>query len=250
MTAATTPPLAPPVTARTHAGSPLFALAEAALRAQRPDVILTQAVCDVCALREEEAPAVAARMSPAPRVVTLGARTVEGILDDCLAVAQALDMPEEGEELVAGLRSRIGAVHRRLKAAQAPRPTVLVLEWTDPLYSAGHWVPDMVRRAGGQEVIGRSGELSRRIGDEALRSVDPEMIVVAPCGADLVEARHAVEPLAVTFSKPCWVLDANRLTSTPAPGVVRGIEVLARVLHPAIFGPPDPRDAVPLRAGS
>ena len=235
------------VSALNEAGAPLFELDEEALRAQRPDLILTQAVCDVC---EEDARTVAARMAPPPAVATLGARTVEGILADCLTVAQALDIPEEGEELVAGLRSRMAAVHRKLKAAQAPRPKVVVLEWTDPPFSAGHWVPDMVRRAGGQEVIGRAGDVSRRIADDELRATNVELIVVAPCGYDLAEARRAAPAIVGLFTTPVWVLDANRLTSTPGPGAIRGIEVLARVLHPAIFGPPDPRDALSLPTDS
>ena len=226
------------------ADAPLFDLDEAALASQKPDVILTQAVCEVCAVREADARAVAARLSPVPRVATLGARTVDGVLEDCLTVARALDVPDEGEELVAGLRSRIAAVHRKLKAAQAPRPPVVVLEWTEPPFSAGHWVPDMVRRAGGAELIGRTGEVSERTTLDEIRGRDPAVIIVAPCGYGMVEARRETEALKQTFHQPLWVLDANRLTSSPGPGVVHGIEVLARILHPSIFGPPDPRDAV------
>ena len=226
------------------AGAPLFELDEAALASRKPDVILTQAVCDVCAVREEDARAVASRLSPAPRVTTLGARTVEGILEDCLAVANALEIPEEGEELVAGLRSRMAAVHRKLKAAQAPRPSVVVLEWTEPPFSAGHWVPDMVRRAGGAELIGRTGEVSERTTLEEIRARDAAVIVVAPCGYAMSEAKREAEALKDSFQQPVWVVDANRLTSSPGPGVVHGVEVLARILHQALFGLPDPRDAI------
>ena len=228
------------------AGAPLFELDEAALASQKPNVILTQAVCEVCAVRESDARAVAARLSPVPHVATLGARTVDGILEDCLTVARALDIPEEGEELVAGLRSRIAAVHRKLKAAQALRPSVVVLEWTEPPFSAGHWVPDMVRRAGGAELIGRSGEVSERTTLEEIRSRDPAVIIVAPCGYGMSEAQHETEALKQSFQQPMWVIDANRLTSSPGPGVVHGIEVLARILHPEIFGSPNPSDAVSL----
>ena len=229
------------------AGAPLFALDEVALAARKPEVILTQAVCDVCAVREEDARAVASRMSPPPLVATLGARTVDEILDDCMTVARALDIPEEGEELVAGLRSRILAIHRKLKAAQAPRPSVVVLEWVHPPFGAGHWVPDMVRRAGGAELIGRSGEVSARTTLEEIRGRDPAVIIVAPCGYSMSDAQREAEALADSIHQPIWVMDANRLTSSPGPGVVHGIEVLARILHPAIFGPPDPRDAKPAR---
>jgi iron complex transport system substrate-binding protein len=146
------------VSGLSSAGAPLFELDEAMLAAQRPDVILTQAVCDVCAVREEDARAVASRLRPAARVTALGASTVDGILSDILTVGAALEIPDEAEELVAGLRSRMSAVHRTLKAAKADRPGALVLEWTDPPFSAGHWVPDMVYRAGGAEWFGETGQ--------------------------------------------------------------------------------------------
>ena len=210
------------------AGAPLFELDEALLAAQRPDVLLTQAVCDVCAVREEDVRAVASRLRPVPVVVTLGAGSVEGVIDDIAAVGSALGIPDEAEELVAGLQSRIGAIHRRLKASAAPRPNVLVLEWTDPPFNAGHWVPDMVRRAGGHEVLGRTGEKSRRITDDEIRTSSPDIIVIAPCGYGLDdavrEARDLVESASFARSTPVWALDANRLTSSPGPAVVRGIE--------------------------
>jgi iron complex transport system substrate-binding protein len=232
------------------AGAPLFELDEALLAAQRPDVLLTQAVCDVCAVREEDVRAVASRLQPAPVVATLGASSVEGVIDDVARVGNAIDIPDEAEELVAGLRSRIGAIHRRLKANAAPRPKVLVLEWTDPPFNAGHWVPDLVRRAGGQEILGRTGEKSRRISDHEIRASKPDIVVIAPCGYGLEEAVREARalllsaPFSFSPSIPVWALDANRLTSSPGPTVVRGIEVLAHVLHPALFGEPSPHDAV------
>jgi iron complex transport system substrate-binding protein len=233
-------------------GAPLYEVDEALLAAQRPDVILTQAVCEVCAVREEDARAVASRMRPEPAVITLGANTVGGVLDDITTVGVALEIPEEAEELVLGLRSRMRRIHDRLKANQAPRPRVLVLEWTDPLFDAGHWVPDMVRRAGGHEVIGDAGGMSRRISDDELQRSNPETIVVAPCGYALAEAVAEAQQLirsdtlAFARSTPVWALDANRLTSSPGPGVVHGIEVLSRIIHPALFGEPAPRDATRL----
>jgi iron complex transport system substrate-binding protein len=225
------------------AGAPLFELDETMLAAQRPDVILTQAVCDVCAVREEDARAVASRMQPAPTLATLSARTVEGILDDILAVGTALDI-DDTDELVLGLRSRINAVHRKLKAAKAPRRSVIVIEWTDPPFTAGHWVPDMVRRAGGVELIGRPGEVSRRTTLEEIQGRDPELLIVAPCGYSMDAARIEAGNIARALGRPVWVIDANRLASSPGPGVVHGIEVLAGILHPVLFGHPGARDAV------
>ena len=232
------------------AGAPLFDLDESLLAAQRPDVVLTQAVCDVCAVREEDVRAVTSRLRSVPAVATLGASSVEGVIEDIARVGIALDIPDEAEELVAGLRSRMGAIHRKLKANAALRPKVLVLEWTDPPFNAGHWVPDMVRRAGGHEISGRTGEKSRRLSVGELRESTPDVLVIAPCGYNLEDASREAKDLslAATFpfprSTPVWALDANRLTSSPGPAVVRGIEVLAHVLHPALFGEPATRDAV------
>lgn len=231
------------------AGAPLFELDEAMLAAQRPDVILTQAVCDVCAVREADARAVAARLTPVPVVATLGASTVDGILAGILTVGGALDI-DDADELVVGLRSRMAAVHRRLRASQAPRPRVLVLEWTDPPFNAGHWVPDMVRRAGGHEVLGQTGQVSTRIAEDAITGSKPDVVLIAPCGYNLADAaREAAQLLAASRwswmqSIPVWALDANRLTSSPGPGAIHGIEVLARILHPLLFGAPSSRDAM------
>lgn len=232
------------------AGAPLFELDEALLAAQRPDVILTQAVCQVCAVPEDEARAVAARLSPAPRVASSGAGTVDGILEDIGTVGTALGIPEEAEELVAGLRSRMSSVHRTLKTRQAHRPRVLTLEWLEPPFSAGHWVPDMIRRAGGQEVVGQAGQLSRRMTDDEIRSVSPEAVVVAPCGYGLAAATAETRAHLASGGwpwprdVPVWVIDANRLVSSPGPSVIRGIEVLAQILHPALFGSPSSDDAI------
>jgi iron complex transport system substrate-binding protein len=232
------------------AGAPLFELDEALLSAQRPAVVLTQSVCEVCAVREEDARAAASRMNPRPTVATLGANSVEGVFDDIVTVGKALDIPDEAEELVAGLKSRIELIHRKLKANEVSRPGVVVLEWTEPAFAAGHWVPDMVRRAGGQELIGQSGRASRRIGAGEILGRDPEVVVVAPCGYGLEETVRETKALAGAEAWswmraiPVWAIDADRLTSSPGPGVVRGIEVLARILHPKIFGTPSSLDAI------
>jgi len=238
------------VTDLSTAGAPLFELDEALLSAQRPDVVLTQSVCDVCAVREGDARAVASRMHPPARVAALGANSVEGVFNDIVTVGSALDIQDESEELVAGLKNRVGLIHRRLEAQQARRPRVVVLEWTGPAFSAGHWVPDMVRRAGGHELIGKSGEASRRIRTAEVLEANPEVVVIAPCGYDLEATVRETKALAgneaFTWmrSMRVWAIHANRLTSSPGPGVVHGIEVLARILHPTLFGNPSPHDAI------
>lgn len=232
------------VTDLAASGAPLFDLDADRLAALAPDVILTQAVCDVCAVREGDVRAAAARIQPVPRIVSLGASTVDGILADITLVGDAIGASDEAAELVAGLRARIRSVHERLKRAQAPRPRVAVIEWTDPPFGAGHWVPDIVRRAGGVDILGAIGEPSRRTTASDVRQAAPDVVIVAPCGVDLDgavnEARAMREQPGWRWAAdtPMWAIDANALTASPGPGVIRAIEVVAEILHPAIFGPP------------
>lgn len=225
-------------------GAPLYEVNDTLLASLRPDVIVTQALCDVCAVRETDVRAVAARLSPAPRVVTLSGTSIDGIFRDIASVADAIGVPDEAEELIAGLRSRLRHVHERLRGARAPRPRVAVLEWTDPVFTAGHWVPEMVHRAGGVDALAAPGAHSRTIGVAEVASAAPEVLVFAPCGYDLVratrEAKQALDAAGWAWAreKAAWALDANALASRPGPRVVDGVETIARVLHPELFGEP------------
>jgi iron complex transport system substrate-binding protein len=230
-------------------GRALYDVREDRVRALAPDVMVTQVVCDVCAVSEDEVRALATRLAPRPEVVTLGATTLDGIFDDIQRVAEALGVSERGSELVERSRSRIRAVHERLKAAGAPRPRVAVIEWTDPIFAAGHWVPEMVRRAGGVDVLAEPGEHSTTRTLVQVRDAKPDVILVAPCGFDLDRAATDGRRLianadwAWTRETPIWALDANSFLSRPGPRVVDGIELLAQVLHPTLFGTPAPSAA-------
>ena len=232
------------VRAAAEQGAPLYTVNDSLLASLRPDVIVTQALCDVCALRETDVRAIASRLSPTPIVVTLSGTSIEGIFADIERVAVAIDAPDEAEELIPGLRARLRSVHERLSVARAPRPRVAVLEWTDPVYTAGHWVPEMVRRAGGADVLAEPGSHSRAIEVGDVESADPEVLVFAPCGYGL--DRAAREASAVlggddwqwARGRAAWAIDANALASRPGPRVVDGVETLASVMHPGVFGGP------------
>ena len=214
------------------------------VRALAPDVMVTQVVCDVCAVSEGDVRALATQLSPRPEVVTLGATTVDGIFDDIRRVAEALGVSERGAELVEHSRSRMRAVHERLEAARAPRPRVAVIEWTDPIFAAGHWVPEMIRRAGGVDVLAEPGEHSTTRTPAQVRDASPEVILIAPCGFDLDRATADAERLLTSAdwawarATQIWALDANSFLSRPGPRVVDGIELLAQVLHATLFGAP------------
>jgi iron complex transport system substrate-binding protein len=236
---------------RDHAaqGHALFTLDEKRIRALHPDLLLTQALCEVCAVSETDVRALASQMTPAPRVVTLGGTSLDGIYADLQAVADAIGAESEAEELLAGLRDRVRHVHDTLKAAKAPRPRAAVIEWTSPVYLAGHWGPEQVARAGGVDVLGVAGSHSVPVSIDALAAAEPSIVFIAPCGYSLDAASAEAESLlsepawSWLAGKQVWALDANGLVSRPGPRVVDGIEAMARVMNPMIFSRVDARHA-------
>ncbi len=238
------------VRALSHAGTPLYGLKERMIRGLHPDVILTQSLCEVCAVHEGDVRALATSLTPAPVVVTLGATSLGEVFDDIARVAAALGLADESEELLDGLRARLRRVHETLKAAQAPRPRAAVVEWGDPIFTGGHWIPEMIHKAGGIDVIGTAGEHSRTITLAELRAARPEILVVAPCGYSLPraidEARRllALDGWEWAREIPVWAIDANSYASRPGPRLVEGTEILARIFNPSLFTPLDPSHAV------
>ena len=230
-------------------GGALFRLDERRIAELRPDVVLTQRLCDVCAVSEDDVRALAARLAPVPRVVTLAGSTLDGIWDDVAAVAGALGVPERGTAIVEAARERMRRVHETLKAARAPRPRVAVIEWGEPVYAAGHWVPELVRRAGGVDALAEPGEHSRPRTVAEVEAADPQVIVVAPCGYDAgraeAEARRllALDAWAWARGRRVWALDGDRFTSRPSPAVARGVELLAAIAAPGLFPAPPADEA-------
>ena len=201
----------------------------------RPDVLIGQSVCDVCAVSEGELARVVAALMPTPWVVTLHAHTLEGVFQDIGKIGEALELRDEAEELVDGLRYRM----RRFRdGSHGPgRPRVLVLEWLDPPYVAGHWVPELVALAGGEDVGGTAGERSRpRPWSELAALVPPpDLVVVALCGFDVERARlelaHVTDPdAAAVLARRTEVIDGNAYTSRPGPRLVEAVEVLSRLM--------------------
>jgi iron complex transport system substrate-binding protein len=201
----------------------------------RPDVLIGQAVCQVCAAGEAELARVVATLMPTPWVVTLHAHTLDGVFADIAKVGEALELRDEAEELMAGLRYRL----RRVREGPARWPTVprvLVLEWLDPPYVAGHWVPELVALAGGQDVGSVPGEPSRPRSWAELTALAPDVVVVALCGFDVPRARTELAAVqsaaaAAVLGRRVAVIDGNAYTSRPGPRLVDAAAVLARELH-------------------
>jgi iron complex transport system substrate-binding protein len=236
----------------TGQGLPLYTLKEELIAKLHPDLIFTQALCEVCAVMETDVVAMAARLDPQPKVVSLSATSLGGVFDDIARAATAMGLEDEGRELLAGLRARVRIVHDTLKAARAPRPRVAVIEWGDPIFAGGHWVPEMVHKAGGIDVLATAGEHSQVVTLDAVIAADPDIVLIAPCGYNLKRATAEAERLlalpewSFLQSRAVWALDANGLASRPGPRLVDGIEVMARIFNGDLFSALDPGHAVPV----
>jgi len=219
------------VKARAAAGENLYRLDEEALRRADPDVVLTQDLCRVCALPSGEVDGALERLGCRAQVVTLDPHTLGEILDGIVAVGDATGRRDAADAYVAGLRGRLAAVAERV--ADRPRPRTFVLEWPDPPFLAGHWVPELVEAAGGEAVLARPGQRSVEVGFADIAAADPDVVVVASCGFDLAgAAAHAHEVLdRLPGRSAVWAVDANALMVRPGPRVVDGVEVLAELLH-------------------
>ena len=216
-----------------EAGRPVIAVDADQLRKLRPDLIITQGLCEVCAVSDGEVYRLADTIDPAPRILSLAARDLGGIWRDIRDVGTALDLAEEADELVLGLESRL----RRLRTQPPPpAPRVVCIEWLEPLYLAGHWVPDLVAAAGGQDVGARAGSHSARREWGELPTLRPDHVVVMLCGLGIERARAELdaldhpELLDLVGRVPTWILDGNQYTSRPGPRVVDGAERLRAVL--------------------
>jgi iron complex transport system substrate-binding protein len=214
-------------------GRPVIAVDREQLTRLAPDLIIAQDLCEVCAVADGEVHLLAAALHSAPTVLSLQARDLRGIWGDIHRVGKALDLHSEAEQLVSGLESRLG----RLRATRPGTGLrVLCIEWLDPLYLAGHWVPEMVAAAGGQDVGAAPGSHSVRREWEEIPRLRPEVVVVMLCGFGVARATAelgALPPAQVEAlgGAGVWVLDGNAYSSRPGPRVVDGVERLQAALH-------------------
>ncbi|MFE9634617.1 cobalamin-binding protein [Streptomyces sp. NPDC006463] len=229
-----------------HSGSSLYTLDTEALADLAPDVILTQDLCDVCAVSYQGvSEAVRVRGGPGPRVLSLEPRTLDEVLDCLVTVGELLGVRDRAERRRAELRERLAHVARLTKGL--PRPRVAAIEWLDPLWPAGHWVPEQIVTAGGQALLASPGEHTRPVTWEALRAARPDVALVLPCGfspertvreVDLLTSLPGWADLPAARAGQVWVLDGPAYFNRPGPRVVRGAEVLAHVLHGVRAGEP------------
>ena len=212
------------------------------LAAVEPDLLLTQGVCEVCAVPTRDAEAAAARLGSCPTVLALDAHDIAGVLTTIRRVGQAGSVPERAEQCVRETERRIASVRARVEGRSVPR--VLALEWLEPPFVPGHWVPEMVALGGGDLLRGVAGRPSFAVRWEELAGLDPDVLLVMPCGFDLAAARAdadryraalcAVAPRAMRAGR-AYAVDATAHFSRPGPRVADGVELLAGLLHPDVF---------------
>jgi iron complex transport system substrate-binding protein len=227
---------------RTSRGEAIYELDGALLEELEPDLIVTQALCPVCAVSYDEVVELAEEMPSRPHVIALDPHTLGETLGDVRTLAQATGHREQGVELVRDASTRIDRV--RLAVRARPRVRVAALEWLDPVYAAGHWTPQMIELAGGEDATGASypGEASQVVTWESVAAGQPEVVVVMPCGYDAPRAHaegqeHATE-LARLGAARVVAVDAAAYFSRPGPRLIDGLELLAAILHPGCL--PDP----------
>ena len=225
-------------------GEPLYEVDAAALERARPDLVITQELCEVCAVSLDDVQDAIARLPQTPRVISLDPHGVDDVLDDMVRVGRAAGAEEQAETVAAAARERIERVRSGVAQSGTP-PKVVCVEWLDPLIVAGHWVPEMVALAGGADALATPGGPSRRVEFEELAACDPDVLVLMPCGMDADRAaaefdrlpdRERWQGLSAWRSGAVYAVDSGSLFSRSGPRIVDGVELLAAILHPQAFG--------------
>jgi len=239
------------VSERLRDGLSLYQVDEALLREIAPDLILTQDLCQVCAPSGSEVEAVLNLLPNPPQILWLTPKSLDQIFDNLRELGQATDRSQEAEALIADGRGRLEAIATATRAI-VQRPRVFCMEWTNPVYCSGHWVPEMVRLAGGVDDLAREGAYSVRVAWEDVLDWAPEVLIVMPCGFDL---RATVARAQQIFALPgysdipavqagrVFAVDANAYFARPGPRVIEGTELLAHLIQPDRFGWNGPADA-------
>jgi iron complex transport system substrate-binding protein len=221
---------------RTLRGQSIYELDEEMLRELEPDLIVTQSLCSVCAVSADDVRAIAEELDSHPRVISLDPHTVGEVLGDARTLAQATGAKDAAIELIRASSARIDRV--RLAVRGARRPRVAALEWLDPPFAAGHWTPQLIEFAGGEDVLGFPGENSEERTWREVEAAQPDVVIVMPCGYDAEiayrEAEMHREQLAALGAGEVVAVDAASYFSRPGPRIVAGLELLAHILHPEL----------------
>jgi iron complex transport system substrate-binding protein len=230
------------VRAQLAAGADLYTLHERALAELRPELILTQDLCRVCALPTDHVTEALGYLGCAADVVSLDPHSLDEVLDSIRAVGERTGVTDRAAALISGLRSRLATVAAAV--AGLPTPRVALVEWVDPPFTAGHWIPDLITAAGGTPVAARPESPSVQVSWSDIAAERPDLIIVSPCGYHLEGATEQAEVVArVLPGVPIWAIDADGIVVRPGPRLVDGVETIAAILHPDAVPPARPSAA-------
>ena len=222
---------------RTLAGESIYELDADALSELEPDLIVTQALCQVCAVSADDVKTIAEELETQPMVISLDPHTIGEVLGDARTLAQATGRKDEAVDLIREAAGRIDRV--RIATRDVRRPRVVALEWLDPPFAAGHWTPQLISYAGGEDMLGLAGESSEEQSWETIAAVRPDIVIVMPCGYDAEIAHREAEmhrdELVAVGAGEVVAVDAAAYFSRPGPRLIEGLETLAHVIHPEIF---------------
>jgi len=221
----------------------------------RPDLILTQELCDVCAVSYKQVERAARMYVADSTVISLEPNTIEDILETIKTVGELAGVKERANDIVADLQDRLNRVRERVKQdlSIAQKPSVFMLEWLEPPFSPGHWVPEQIELAGGRPLLGEPGKRSITTTYEAIQASQPDVLILIPCGYYIDDTLRQLEntvfpanweDIPAVMNNEIWALDATSYFSRPGPRIIDGVEILSRIFHPAIFGEPALTEAV------
>ena len=222
-----------------HQGSSIYALDADLLSALHPDLILTQELCEVCAVSYPIVARAARRLGSSPQLVSLEPESLEDVFQNILYVGRLVGRPDVAEDVCDSLRRRVATVEQRVAGRRTRR--VVCLEWVDPPFNCGHWTPELVTMAGGDERLGVARQAAHPIRWQQVVDADPEVVVVMACGFSLDRSLGEVEAVRGRFDAlraETWVVDGNAFFSRPGPRLVESVEIMAGILHPGAVDPP------------
>lgn len=222
-------------------GRALYTLDEERLAELEPDLIVTQSVCEVCAVSYDDVLTVAQRLPSRPRVVQQDPKTLSDVLADVIRLGDAAYAPDRGRELCRSLEARLAAV--RIAVTTTSRPRVIALEWLDPPFVGGHWIPEMIALAGGEDLVGTAGTKSPEVTWQRLEVLEPDVVVAMPCGWYIDDSRAQAlacrEQLGRLGARRLYAVDAASSFSRPGPRLIEGVELLSHLLHPEYIPAPE-----------
>ena len=231
-------------------GENIYEVDEDTLTEARPDLVITQQLCEVCAVSFEDVQRAVERLDSPPDVLSLDPHGIDDVLEDIIRVGAHTGRDSSAHHAVFNLRARIDLV-RRVVAQAKDTPSVACVEWLDPVIAAGHWIPEMVEAAGGRDALVSPGSPSPRLEMQKLRDADPDILILMPCGMNVAQARAEFDALtnlgewqsmSAYRNGHVYLVDSGALFSRSGPRLVDGLEIMARIIHPNLFSDPAPEE--------